>query len=263
MLRKLLKYDLKWIYKLLIIFYILSITFSTLGRIFVEIKNSLIFNVIGQIFLGASISMIISVLINNFMRAWVRFIRNIYKDESYLTHTLPIKKGTIYSSKILSAVITTITSLILILICLLINYYSKENFEWLKQSIEFVANAYDSTVINFLITVIITLAAEILFAIMSGFMGIILGHKSNNKRILKSVLFGFLAYMIPSAFTIVVIFGIGLFNPAVMNLFNTTENLDVNTIKTILHGGIIMYTLYSVLYYFLGKRAFEKGVNVE
>ena len=263
MLGKLLKYDLKWIYKLLVVFYILAFTFSIIGRICIEIENSLIFNIIGQIFLGASISMIISVLINNFMRAWVRFIRNIYKDESYLTHRLPIKKDRIYLSKLLSAVITTITSLIVIIICLLIAYYSKENFEWLKQSIEFVANAYDSTVISFIVTVIITLFAEILFALFAGFIGIILGHKSNNKRIIKSILFGFLAYMIPSAFTLVVIFIIGLFNPEVMNLFNTVEILDVNAIKTVLYGGIVMYTIYIILYYFIGRLQFKKGVNVE
>ena len=63
MLGKLLKYDLKWSFKPLMVFYILAIFFSTLGRIFVEIENSLIFNILGKICLGVVISMIFNILI--------------------------------------------------------------------------------------------------------------------------------------------------------------------------------------------------------
>ena len=96
MLKKLLKYDLKKIYKFLIIFYSLSIFFGVLTRIFFSIENSLIMNIIGQICNGASISMMFSILINNLMRTWVDFKHNLYGDESYLTHTLPVEKQTLY-----------------------------------------------------------------------------------------------------------------------------------------------------------------------
>ena len=43
MLGKLLKYDLKWIYKVVGIFYILSLIFSVIGRALNEIENSLVF----------------------------------------------------------------------------------------------------------------------------------------------------------------------------------------------------------------------------
>ena len=46
MLKKLLKYDLKWIYKLLIIFYILALIFSVTGRLLVEKENSFILNIV-------------------------------------------------------------------------------------------------------------------------------------------------------------------------------------------------------------------------
>ena len=44
MLGKLLKYDFKWVYKLIIIFYILAFTFSVIGRAFSIIENSLVKN---------------------------------------------------------------------------------------------------------------------------------------------------------------------------------------------------------------------------
>ena len=129
MLGKLIKYDLKWIYKLIIIFYILSLFFSVLGRIFIEIEGSALFNIIGKISFGFAISMMINSIINCIMRLWARFVRNIYKDESYLTHTLPVAKKTIYASKIITSLITIITSFIVTIGCLYICYYSKENIE--------------------------------------------------------------------------------------------------------------------------------------
>ena len=120
MLGKLLKYDLKWIYKVLVVFYILGIIFAILGRAFTEIENSVLFNIIGKICNGTAIAMVVNVLINNLMRVWVRFTRNAYKDEAYLTHTLPVEKKTIFLSKVLSAIITMVTSILVIIICLAI-----------------------------------------------------------------------------------------------------------------------------------------------
>ena len=96
MLKKLLKYDLQNIFKFLIIFYGLALFFGILTRIFLSIDNSFIMNLIGQICSGACISMMFSILINNLMRLWVRFKQNLYGDESYLIHTLPVDKKVLY-----------------------------------------------------------------------------------------------------------------------------------------------------------------------
>ena len=71
MLKKLLRYDLKSIFKLLIIFYSLALFFALLTRIFFSIENSIIMNIIGKICSGTAISMMFSILINNLMRICV------------------------------------------------------------------------------------------------------------------------------------------------------------------------------------------------
>ena len=265
MLGKLLKYDLKWNYTVLVVFYILAIVFSILGRTLTEIENSFVLNIIGKILSGTAITMIINILINNVVRVWGRFIRNMYKDESYLTHTLPVKKGTIYLSKILSAVISMFTSTVIIIICVAICYYSKENIEALKRVVEFMANEYNSTVVNFIMTIAIVLFLEILFLLFAGYIGIIFGHKSNNLKTAKSVIIGFLAFMIPSIITILILFIIGLFNGDVMELFYTINEFkpSIDAIKFILHCGIVMYVAYILIYYYIGKKQLEKGVNVD
>ena len=100
-------------------------------------------------------------------------------------------------------------------------------------------------------------------ALFAGYIGIIFGHKSNNFKAGKSVLYGFIAYMIPQIITIGIIFILGLFNKDIMNLLNTTTMINVEAIKSIMYVGIIIYLCYIAIYYLIGKRQFEKGVNVD
>ena len=105
MLMKLLKYDLKYMIKNMAIFYILSIFFAITTRILFNMDQSVIINIIGQISVGCMFSMIASTLINTMMRSWVRFRNSLYKDESYLTHTLPVTKSELYNSKFIQTLI--------------------------------------------------------------------------------------------------------------------------------------------------------------
>ena len=50
MLGKLLKYDLKFVYKVVAVFYILAFIFSVIGRGLAKIENSLVFDVTSKIF---------------------------------------------------------------------------------------------------------------------------------------------------------------------------------------------------------------------
>ena len=127
MLGKLLKYDSKDIYKFLSIFYSLSIFFAVLTRIFMSIENSFICYIIGRICLGTTIAMIVNIIINNVIRLWVRFKGSLYGDESYLTHTLPVSKKTIYLSKTILSIITILVSCLVVILSLFISLYSKEN----------------------------------------------------------------------------------------------------------------------------------------
>ena len=263
MLGKLLKYDLKWIYKLVGVFYILAFISSVIGRGLNSIENSVVFSIAAQIVYGFAISMMVSSLINCLMRTWVRFIRNIYKDESYLTHTLPVEKKTIYASKVLAAIICTFTTLVVAIVCLFICYYSKANLQALKSILELAASTYDTTVLNLLLLITITLFVEILFIILIGFVGIILGHKSNQNKMAKSIIIGFVLYAITQVVTFVIIGIIGLVNPSIMNLINTTDVIDINAVKNVIYLAIGIYTVYTIFYYILGKKQLEKGVNVE
>jgi len=263
MLGKLLKYDLKWVYKLIIIFYFLAFIFSVIGRIFGQIENSLVFSIVSKISFGFAISMMVSSLINCLMRLWARFVRNIYKDESYLTHTLPVEKKDIFLSKVLSGILTIFTTMIVIVICLFICYYSKANMDALKNILEIAATTYNTTVLNLLLLITVVIFLEIVYVLLIGYLGIILGHRSNKNKMLRSIVIGFVLYFIFQATTLGIIGIYGLFNKEVMNLINTTNMINIEAIKTVMYLGIAIYVVYSVISYFLGQIYFKKGVNVE
>lgn len=263
MLKKLLKHDLKWIFKLLIVFYSIALVFSILTRIFLSIDGSTVFNVIGKICSGVTISFIFNILINNIMRCWARFTRNLYGDESYLTHTLPIEKKKIFTSKFLMGIITMFTSVLVILLTLFIAYYSKENIEWIKTSLNILASIYNSTVVKLLLVIFIVFFLEMVFTIFTGYIGILLGHRSNNKRMLKSVVYGFTIYILTQSLTLIIMFICGLFNKDIMNLFTTSNIINIDILKIIMHGVIILYMLYIIVYYVIGVKLFKKGINVD
>ena len=99
MFLKVLKYDLKWVFSLINVFYILALVFAILARLTSLIEDSFVFMIINKILSATSISMMVSAFVNVITRSWVRFKRNMYGDESYLSHTLPVSKSVLYCSK--------------------------------------------------------------------------------------------------------------------------------------------------------------------
>jgi len=48
-----------------------------------------------------------------------------------------------------------------------------------------------------------------------------------------------------------------------MNLFKTTTTIDLDIIKLITIFAIIIYIIYNLTCYFLGKKLFEKGIDID
>ena len=252
MLGKLLKYDLKYVYKVLVVFYVLALIFSLIGRGLGAIQNSVIFEILSQFSLVIAVGMMVSSIINCIIRLWSRFVKNFYKDEAYLIHTLPIEKRTLYLSKVLSGVITILTTASVIVICLFVSFYSETNIENIKQMLEIAASTYNLTVVNLLLLISIVIFFQMLFISITGYAGIIIGHKSNKARIIKSVVIGFALYMLAQVVSIIFLFVFGIFNEDIMNLVNTTKTLNIDIIKYLMYGAIVLYLVYILAYYLLG-----------
>ena len=264
MLNKLLKYDLKYMIKNMSIFYILSIFFALTTRILFNVEKSVIISILGQISVGCMFAMIVNTLINTMMRSWIRFRDSLYKDESYLTHTLPVTKNELYNSKFIQTLIFFFISFVVILISLFIAYYSKENWLVITNYIRTITTGLNLSTSFFITMAIIIIFLEVFNAIQCGFLGIILGHMMNNGKIGYSVLFGFITYLLAQGLILGLVFVYGIFDSTVMELFKTaTINIDVTAFKTL---AIVSSSLYIIIIFIMNilcKKELSKGVNVE
>ncbi len=263
MLSKLLKYDLKYMLKNMSVFYILALFFAVLTRILFGLEQSFMIKLIGQIAVGCMFSMVASIIINVMMRSWVRFRDSLYKDEAYLTHTLPVSKNNIYDSKFIQALLFFIFSFIVVIITLLITYYTHDRWLMLKEYINAITTGLEFNTILFVISMLTIVFLEIFNAIQCGFLGIILGYRRNNGKIGYSVLFGFLAYLIAQSIVLALVFIVGLFNGNIMALFENTAVINSEGFKVLVVLAIIIYLLLITIMNISCKKILNKGVNIE
>ena len=260
MLKKLIKYDLIWVNKSMSTFFIIALIISTLTRISSNFTSSFVGNIIYLILKGLTIGILVSLMINCIIRIWVRFRLNLYKDESYLTHTLPVKKQTLYNSKIISSIISLLISSLVILICIVVAFFDQSMIDRIKD----IFNQSGSSIV--FISVIITMLLELFYATLCGIIGLVIGHKSNNGKMPKSIIVGILLYFAIQFISFIVIIAVGLANENMRGLFNNQMANDLNfetAVKTLEITMNLVYTVFIIGLYFVGEKLFKKGVNVD
>ena len=260
MLGKLLKYDVRANLKVLMIFYVLAIVFAIITRILFAVSDSLFLTILAQIFNGATISMMASILINNLMRVWVYFKSNLYGDEGYLMHTLPVPRKTLYLSKFLMGLIILVVSTLIVVVAMVIAWLTPESFEGLKNFLAPMAEVLDSTVVEMVILTIFVVFLEILVMLLSGYTGIILGHKKLNNRTAWSIAFGLICYVIIQLVILIGMFILAGVNPEIGEPLFSRERLipDISVLKPVYIQSIILYFVMIIINYILSERWFRK-----
>ncbi len=263
MLGKLFKYDFKWINKTMPIYFLVGGILAIFIRIVECFEMTTIVTIIDKILVSMFISSLFSIGITYLIRIWARFKDNLYKDESYLTHTLPAKKSTIYTSKVLASLLTVTIMIFGIVALLLAAILRSETVDYLKNLIDGLKEMFgDTGFIGILILGIVLIILEFFSMIQSGFLGIVIGHKANNKKMIKSFFVGLMLYGFISAASLIILFIISKFNSNINELF--VSNIpSVETIKISFIVGFLIYLGFNIVYYLLGKKLFEKGVNVD
>ena len=265
MLKRLLKYDLVYMYKCLIIFYALSLVCGLCTRIFDNAGDAMILVIVTKIFNGAAISMMFSIIFNNILRLWARFSSNLYGDESYLTHTLPVTKSMHYTSKFLTVIITTISSILVVVVTLFIAYI--ESKEQLREIIDkFI---YEDGNIGDVLLVVFILILQIIHIIQLGYTGMIFGNRRMNMRLVWSFAYGFIGYILTQICSVIYIFAMALISENVKKMLFTAYGTSTNfnkldeTIEFLLYGILILYIVFITIVFVINKKMLNKGVNVD
>ena len=114
--------------------------------------------------------------------------------------------------------------------------------------------------IYFIIGTVLLIFLEIVYFMMAGIFGIVIGYCSNNLKTLKSIIIGIGSYGILSIISFIIL---GFMSRFVDIEIVNNEFPPTHTIKLLGLTFIIVYLLYNLIYYFAAKKILSKGVNVE
>ena len=256
MLGKLLKYDLRYVYKTLGVYYVITIVTVVCGTLLLKIHNPpFIISFIGEILASGGIGLSIGLVINAFTRTWMRFRKNLYGDESYLTHTLPISRLHLFTSKFVSSVIILLLSLIIVAIVLLI-YVPEASSSVFSPDIFNVIPDTSITIFYCAIVFILLLIMQSIFVIMCGFTGTIINRNF-------SLIIGTGCYLVVSVILIGIIFILSSFDPELNALIARGHQPSLPTVINCSWICIAVYTTVTAIMFAMNVKLLNRGVNVE
>lgn len=262
MLGKLLKYDLKYIYKVLGIYYAIVIA-GVLIFLATDFENpSGIVEFIHLFVGGASFGLSIGLFVNAITRSWVRFQKNFYGDEAYLTHTLPVTKRELLLSKTIASFVTLVASLMVLVFCTIAVQIGFSELGNINE----VLKSQGSSLLSIGILLFVTLVLQQTFIILCGFAGILIGHRKNEHRGAWSWLAGGGIYLITSLLIVGITLIWSLFDPSIHDFIFSGKSQDLFSlanISKVVIGIDIMYFFASIATYAIAQKTFDHGVDVE
>lgn len=263
MLTKLIKYDLKSIFKPLIIFYGIMIFLAILGYLLHKFGNSALTSYLYDFCSGAVPGFAAGALINNTLNLWRLFRWDFYADHAYLIRTLPLSSKTLYLSKFFTCLITIFASLAIVVISMLIVNDASAILASIGQFIDAVPHGLFIAILLCLLVYL-----EIIFAVQVGTTSTILGHYFTKSRFLCSVLIGFAIYGCASTLILLAVFIVALFNPDIMKIFiddiyNFSATNGLETIFQVVLISTLIYAAFIALSYFVSQKLLARGVDVE
>lgn len=259
MLKKLIKYDFLWMNRNMIIIFAITAILSILTRIASNYTDSAMGDLIFGILRGFTIAAFANTVINSVIRIWERFRQSFYKDEAYLTHTLPVSKNTLYDSKTLSGLGAIVLSLLVVIACFFIAFWNHDMYEYFRSVFK------DGDMMFIVLGIFVTAALEVIYAVNVGMFSLAVGHRSNSGRIVRSVILGIFLYFALQSVLLAVIYGIGMFDDSIKAMFGDASDVVIgfSTYRTLLIATDVLYLVFSTILYFIGRKLFAKGVNVE
>ncbi len=190
MLGKLTKYEFKATARVFLPFYLAVFGVTLVNKCFLLLNSRVelsgimgtVFSLIGTLMMVVSIIMIAATIFLTFFMILQRFYKNLFTDEGYLMHTLPVKAGKHIFAKLIASSVWTLVSVLVVILAIFLLVVNSEVLDFLKdffaslpESIEMFEKTLNTSfygaVASAVIVVIISLPSGILtyyFAITLG-----------------------------------------------------------------------------------------------
>lgn len=264
MLGKLMKYEWKATWKLLVPLNLFIVVMSILAYITIQLEffdsdNELVM-MTGTLLLLAYILSMFVVSVVTVIYLIYRFYTSVYGDEGYLLHTLPVDKHHIIVSKAVVSVSWIILNIVLIYLSILFLISTQELLiETISEGFEFYVEAVNSYDKVGAFEVIMTLVASF-FAMLARVLKVSacvsLGQLSSNHKVLSSIGFYYAIYIVQRIFTLLYF--------VIQTLILKASDYSYNSyFGSSWEFTLLSSLIYSVIFYFLTWYMMDKKLNLD
>lgn len=261
MLRKLLKYDLKSIFKPLIPIYGITLLLAILQRITTAAGDQFTILKIPAGFITAFyIILLIALPIAAFIFSIIKYYTNLAKDEGYLMHTLPVSKQSLVLSKLLSAAISMFTTIIVMLIAATISLAGIIHFSDITDLFKNMFEYLDPLFVILLLICIITsyLSQQVLF-----YLSMALGQKHNNHKVMYSIIYGIVIYNATQLILTILLIIPGFLNTSFRDILLNNQIPSMDFLNCYLGFANFITILMTVGIYIATTKVLENHLNLD
>lgn len=259
MLGKLLKYDLKFIYKNLPVFYIIAFVSAGLAYLLPKVSDAPFFAIAGTVCQNVTLSMAVTIIVNGLMRCWINFQQKFYGDPAYLTHTLPVSRRVIYGSKFLAGFITAMLNFSVCILVMIIAYGIFEDFSGIIVSKFSIFATPETPTWTIIAAILLTMLMELMVITVIGYACTIAAYNSGVKKNYRAVLTALGGYLGTQIIIVLAIYIAGLMDPEIMVLFKGGQ---LTTLMPPIYIALTLNTLITAGFYITSQRILARGVNV-
>lgn len=269
MLGKLIKHEFKATYKMYFLLYAGLILLSLINAIMaIFSKGNEFVGFVQEISMLVYIIMLVAGSALSLVLVIRRFYTNLFKDEGYLSHTLPVKSSSHIFAKLLVGYVWIVVTVIVALLSILILVSPHADFAKLLNNIKMIFTIVSAhgymirMVIGVIICFIIQLAAELIMM----YAAISIGQTSLNHKALSS----FVVYIV---LTVIKEFVEGIMTKFIdlkniytfeleyagrTALFEIPKGIDV-----FLCADIVIYAVFGIAFFFVSSYFIKNKLNIE
>ena len=260
MLGKVLKYDLKALCRYLIPLYAVLFGLGIMIRLLGFFDNvSIIAIICGLMIVALVVLSCLSFVLNGIFSVKY-YLENLFKDEGYLTHTLPVKKGTLLFSKVLASLVTFSMTALVLIISLIVAFYQKGLFVDVVKVLNL--SIYGMSVYEFLLFMIVYGIIGYVATILMVYAAIAIGYSRSSNKLVSSVVWGLIFYFVMEFLYLGLLGIIMIINPTfISNLDNSVFMMkDLIAFFSIF---MVFTALIGGVYYYISYRFMDKKLNLE
>ncbi len=268
MLGKLIKYELQSSYKLILLTHGFLILLSLIIGTFLAFQTSAITSDYASSFAFSMVAffagllylpVIAAIVFGTQLYIAVRFYKNLFTDEGYLMHTLPVTPASLIHSKVIVATIWTILDAIIAIICILVlcTYYFAYGLG--------IGNIFEAAISSFSLSMLPALGYGLIAYISSLLMifaSICLGQLFKKHRGLAAVIIYLaLTLIVQSIQSSIILAGNTAMSMVTVYLYTASPAQALSVINVGLTM-LVMYVLPAIFFYVLCQYIIHKKLNL-